>query len=448
MSNQDLPQGWAIADISKVIDHSGLISDGDWVESKDQDINGTVRLIQLADVGDGEFRNKSARFMNIEATQRLNCTLLQEEDVLVARMPDPLGRACIFPNIYQDAVTVVDICLIRTSNKSAISNKLLMYLINTHYFRNIIEENSSGTTRKRITRKKLEKIVFNLPPLAEQKEIVRVLESHLKLVDQIKSRLDALPKILEQFRQSVLASAVSGKLTEDWRHKTEDLWELRIMGDVSKFQQGLQIAKTDRVNQLEDNVLPILRTVNYDNNFLDDVHYAKVTEKSIIADPLDLILSRTGTVGRVLTGYRGIMHNNSFRLNYDKTLLIREYLIYYLQSPKCQEYIKINSVRSSQPDLTHKAFAQCPILVPSIEEQTEIVKRVENLFALADQIEAKIKNAQERVNLLTQSILAKAFRGELTAKWREDNPDLISGENSAEALLKRIEAEKKAFKKK
>lgn len=74
--------------------------------------------------------------------------------------------------------------------------------------------------------------------------------------------------------------------------------------------------------------------------------------------------------------------------------------------------------------------------------------RVESLFALADQIESKIKNAQERVNLLTQSILAKAFRGELTAKWREENQDLISGENSAEALLKRIEAEKKTNKKK
>ncbi len=59
-----------------------------------------------------------------------------------------------------------------------------------------------------------------------------------------------------------------------------------------------------------------------------------------------------------------------------------------------------------------------------------------------DQIEASIKTAQARVNLLTQSILAKAFRGELTAKWREEHPDLISGENSAEALLARIQAEK------
>jgi type I restriction enzyme S subunit len=86
--------------------------------------------------------------------------------------------------------------------------------------------------------------------------------------------------------------------------------------------------------------------------------------------------------------------------------------------------------------------APCP--VPSIEEQTEIVRRVEQLFAYADQIEQRVKDAQARVNHLTQSILAKAFRGELTAEWRAQNPDLISGENSAAALLERIKAEREA----
>jgi type I restriction enzyme S subunit len=82
--------------------------------------------------------------------------------------------------------------------------------------------------------------------------------------------------------------------------------------------------------------------------------------------------------------------------------------------------------------------------LPTIQEQTEIVRRVEQLFAYADQIEQRVKDAQARVNYLTQSILAKAFRGELTADWRAQNPDLISGDNSAEALLARIRAEREA----
>jgi type I restriction enzyme S subunit len=79
-----------------------------------------------------------------------------------------------------------------------------------------------------------------------------------------------------------------------------------------------------------------------------------------------------------------------------------------------------------------------------IEEQTEIVRRVEQLFAHADNIEQQVQAAQQRVDKLTQSILAKAFRGELTAQWRKDNPELISGDNSAEALLAKIKAEREA----
>ncbi|HFP1252089.1 TPA: restriction endonuclease subunit S, partial [Escherichia coli] len=87
---------------------------------------------------------------------------------------------------------------------------------------------------------------------------------------------------------------------------------------------------------------------------------------------------------------------------------------------------------------------ELPIPLPSLEEQREIVRRVEQLFAYADTIEKQVNNALARVNNLTQSILAKAFRGELTAQWRAENPELISGENSAAALLEKIKAERAA----
>lgn len=90
------------------------------------------------------------------------------------------------------------------------------------------------------------------------------------------------------------------------------------------------------------------------------------------------------------------------------------------------------------------ACKQFRLLTPPLEEQTEIVRRVDQLFAHADRIEQQVNQALVRVNNLTQSILAKTFRGELTEQWRKDNPELISGENSAEALLERIKAERAA----
>ena len=84
--------------------------------------------------------------------------------------------------------------------------------------------------------------------------------------------------------------------------------------------------------------------------------------------------------------------------------------------------------------------------LPPMEEQNQIVQQVEKLFAFADQIEQRLETAQGHVNNLTQSILAKAFRGELTAEWRKQNPDLITGDNSAQALLDKIKAEMEKLK--
>src|SRR5882724_5654232 len=95
--SEKLPEGWAEAELTEAIGPGGVFVDGDWVESKDQDPAGDVRLIQLADIGDGEYRNRSARFLTSAKAAELGCTYLDPGDVLVARMPEPLGRACIFP---------------------------------------------------------------------------------------------------------------------------------------------------------------------------------------------------------------------------------------------------------------------------------------------------------------------------------------------------------------
>src|SRR5712672_282910 len=92
-----LPTCWTMATIEELIASNGVFIDGDWVETKDQDPNGSVRLIQLADIGDGNFRDRSARFLTGNKAQELSRTFLQQGDILVARMPEPLGRCCIFP---------------------------------------------------------------------------------------------------------------------------------------------------------------------------------------------------------------------------------------------------------------------------------------------------------------------------------------------------------------
>ena len=83
---------------TELVAPNGLFCDGDWIEKKDQDMNGGVRLIQLADVGVCTFKNKSAKFLTECKAQELNCTYLQKCDILIARLPEPLGRGCGYCN--------------------------------------------------------------------------------------------------------------------------------------------------------------------------------------------------------------------------------------------------------------------------------------------------------------------------------------------------------------
>lgn len=152
----------------------GVFVDGDWVESKDQDPEGDVRLIQLADVGDGVFVDKSARFLTSSKARELKCTFLERGDILVARMPDPLGRACFFPGVDQPCVTVVDVCIVRPGKRA--DRRWLLHAINSPSFRKQIERHIKGTTRQRISRTNLGTIELNVPDLPEQRRIADILD--------------------------------------------------------------------------------------------------------------------------------------------------------------------------------------------------------------------------------------------------------------------------------
>jgi type I restriction enzyme S subunit len=153
---------------------NGLVIDGDWIESKDQDPNGDVRLVQLADIGDGDYLNKSARYLTSSKARELRCTMLQPGDVLVSRMADPIGRACIFPGDLKPCVTVVDICVVRP-DQTRVLPEWLKYAINEPRFRVGVQSRAVGATRPRISGKNLQAMTIGVPSIDEQRRVVDLL---------------------------------------------------------------------------------------------------------------------------------------------------------------------------------------------------------------------------------------------------------------------------------
>jgi type I restriction enzyme S subunit len=181
--------------------------DGDWVESKDQDPEGDVRLVQLADVGDGEYVDKSNRYLTSTKAASLRCTFLEAGDILVARMPDPLGRACIFPGDSKRCVTVVDVCIIRPDAQQY-DARWLMYCLNAPSCRYQIARYATGTTRSRISRGNLGKVKIPSLPLTEQRRIAQILDK----ADALRSQRRAALARLDELFVSLQHRAFNGNL--------------------------------------------------------------------------------------------------------------------------------------------------------------------------------------------------------------------------------------------
>ena len=330
-----------------------------------------------------------------------------------------------------------------------------------HWYRSqaqIIESLGTGTTVKGIRLEVLKALLINLPPFFEQKIIAEKLDTLLAQVDSTKARLEQIPQILKRFRQATLTVAIQGDLTKNWRIENNiiNAWTNQKASDLCiKVQSG----STPTGNQFEQNgKIPFLKVYNIVNQKIDfdykpqfitdEVHRSK--SKRSIAFPDDILMNIVGPpLGKIaiLTDQYPEWNLNQaitlFRV--DKEKLLSKFLYYVLCEGKLvRDVMHETKGIVGQINISLTQCREAIIPCPSLLEQHEIVRRVEQLFAYADTIEKQVNNALTRVNNLTQSILAKAFRGELTAQWRAENPSLISGENSAAALLEKIKAERAA----
>ncbi|MXR69954.1 hypothetical protein GNT65_14925 [Shewanella sp. JBTF-M18] len=299
---------------------------------------------------------------------------------------------------------------------------------------------------------------FAIPPLAEQRVIADKLDELLAQVESTKARLDAIPAILKSFRQSVLAAAVSGKLTEEWRgENTQQSWENTLLGDIIIASANGLSKRSGKVGQ----DTTILRLADFKNaiRIFGKERQIKLNEKELEKYSLrsgDILVIRVNgsadLAGRFIE-YRQNDCSEGFcdhfiRLRLDTEKVLPTYLTFVANEGVGRHYLQSSlSTSAGQNTINQGSVKGLKVPLPSVLEQAEIVRRVEELLAFADSIEQKATAALERVNNLTQSILARAFRGELTADWRAANPELISGENSAEALLAKIAAEREAIKK-
>jgi type I restriction enzyme S subunit len=287
---------------------------------------------------------------------------------------------------------------------------------------------------------------FDIPiaPLPEQRRIADKLDTLLARVEATRARLDRIPELLKRFRQSVLAAATSGQLTEDWRTEMDvsSIWIDQQPQDL-KSLVDLDLGYAFKSAEYESKGIRLLRGDNieprslrwrdakyYPQSKLTDLKHLMLRKGDIVLAMDRPIISSGLKIARVSEmDLPAILVQRVCRFR-PVSILKNDYLFLLLQSGEFISHLKSHQNGSGVPHISGGQIQSFRVNIPSLEEQEEIVRRVECLFALIDRLEARYQTASDQVGKLTPALLSKAFRGELVPQDPKDEP--------AEQLLARI----------
>ncbi|EJI83921.1 EcoKI restriction-modification system protein HsdS [Alishewanella aestuarii B11] len=448
--NEQLPPGWALTKLDELV---SLLRGVTYNNSQSSDTahEGYLPIIRANNIQKDKLILRDFVYVQTELVKEIQ--KIRKNDIIVAMSS---GSKSV---VGKTAKSVSDIdagfgafCGLLRPTKLVVP-EIISFYTRGSYYRNKVSELSAGANINNLKPAHFSELDFPLPPFAEQKVIAEKLDTLLAQVDNTKARLERIPEILKRFRQSVLAAAVSGKLTEEWR-ATES-----TLAEVAEFQNGFAFKsewfeatgqyQVIKLGNIRDGYLALENSPAFVSHSIAE-EFAKFTPKLG-----DTLLSMTGTrfkkdygFGCLVNDQKNLLINQRVgRLIPDQKCVLPAYLNIFVRSDKFRDQFFAGETGGvNQGNVGSKHIMSIELSLPSINIQIEIVRRVEEMFAFADRIEQAAQAALSRVNNLTQSILAKAFRGELTADWRAANPELISGEHSAEALLTRIKAERVKLK--
>lgn len=364
------------------------IKDGDWIESKDQSAEG-IRLIQTGNIGIGTYLDKDnrAKFISEETFNELKCTEVFEGDILISRLPSPVGRACLVPKLDGRAITAVDCTILRVDRDICIPKYFVYYTMSDMYL-NQIDRFVVGTTRARISRKNLEGIKIFLPEISKQKKIVEVLDKAQELIDKRKEQIEALDELVKSKFIEMFGDPVKNPMR----------WKVSFISELCENLDKMRIPITS--NSRVSGNIPYYGAsgiVDYVQDYIFDETLLLVSE-----DGANL-LARVTPIAFEVNG-KSWVNNHAHVLRF-KNYALQKYIEYAINLQDISQYI----TGTTQPKLNQAALNKFKVPVPSNEKLNEFLSIVNQLDKLKSQMETSLKELEDNFNCLMQ----KAFKGEL-----------------------------------
>lgn len=406
----ELLDGWRLTCLDELVGPAGLFTDGDWILSEDLRAGvQEVRLLQLGDLGVGDFLDKSSKWISEARARELKCTFLRPGDVLISRMAEPIARACVVPGFDYPTITAVDIAIFRP-DPSEVRPEWLVAVFNSPQLRALAEAESSGTTRKRITRKKLGRLPIPLPPLNEQDEIVKRTAAQHRAVEHATAHFDAARAGLLHYRDALVRDALDG----DWLvvELHEALHSLRNGIFVSRpaaSGPGIPIYRISAVRPMALNV--------------DDVRFAPEDlegHEKYLVEPGDLLFTRysgnpeyVGACARVPVGASPTLHPDKLI----RAVVNREVADPAYLEIACSAGVTWDDIRArrkttaGQVGIAGKELAKVRVPLPPLAKQAAIIEMAARHLDAVNALRGTIDESFGKAELLRSSLWSSAVRG-------------------------------------
>lgn len=384
---------------------STLLTDGDWIESKDQSEAG-IRLIQTGNVGNGEYLDKSerAKYISEETFNRIGCTEVFPGDILISRLPDPVGRACIIPQRDEKMIAAVDCSILRTDNR-IVNSKYLLYFLGSPYYFNQLTTKLAGTTRVRISRKNLEMISVIIPAKNVQEHIINQFDCVMNLIRARKRQLEELDMLIK------------ARFVEMFGNIHENRFPKCKLRDIAHIKHGFAFSG-EFFSDIDNGIVLVTP-----GNFAIGGGFQEIRNRYFISDypeeyvlhAGDLIVTMTDLSKKADTlGYGAIvpstgkiyLHNQRIGL-FDKLddHMDRVFMRWFMQTEEYRKEIVRTSTGSTVHHTSPDRILDSEIIIPPIEEQMVFRRFAEQI----DKSKAVVQQALAKDQLLFDSLMQQYF---------------------------------------
>ena len=388
----EVPTHWSTVAIKYMaLSKNSLFLDGDWIESKDISDSG-IRYLTTGNVGEGKYKEQGESFISDEKFKQLNCTEVFQNDILISRLNNPIGRSCVVPDLGRRVVTSVDNVIFRPDVEYC--KGYVVYLFSSKDYFQHTSNLSRGATMQRISRGLLGNIRVAVPLIHEQQKIVNFLDHETAKIDTLIDKQQQLIKLLKEKRQAVISHAVTKGLNPDapmkdsgveWLGEVPEHWRvIQLRHLFNSMEQGKSPECEART--VEGDEWGVLKTGCVNGGIFRPrehkalpIHIPPHTKYEVKAG--DLLMSRAsgsrdliGAVAFVaVTQPKLLLSDKVFRL-IPKTGVHPQYVAMLMgaQSVRLQVELSINGAEGLANNITKESIKSFVVAIPAQDEQVAI----------------------------------------------------------------------------